>query len=114
MVEAEHQADIELARACASGDPGAIERFDAELASCVDRAVRKIGGDRGAVDEVTQRLRERLLVGTPERAARITEYTGRGPLRAWLRVVATRELLDMRRREKFETPLGERTLDGLP
>ena len=106
--------DLYLACGCVERDPRALAYFEQELASCVERAVRKVGGDRTAVDEVTQRLRERLLVGTAGRPARITEYSGRGPLRGWLRVIATRELLDMRRREKFEAPLGERTLDGLP
>lgn len=106
--------DLYLACACVERIPRALRYFDAELADCVDRGVRKVGGDRSSVDEVTQRLRERLLVSTPERPARILEYTGRGPLRAWLRVIATRELLDLRRREKFETPMGERTLDALP
>jgi RNA polymerase sigma-70 factor (ECF subfamily) len=107
-------ADLYLACACVERDARALAYFEQELTSCVDRAVRKVGGDRSSVDEVTQRLRERLLVGTAERPPRITEYTGRGPLRGWLRVIATRELLDMRRREKFEAPLGERTLDALP
>ena len=110
----DHEADLELARACLQGDSAALARFDGELASCVDRAVRKVGGDRATVDEITQRLRARLLVAEGERPARIAEYTGRGPLRAWLRVVATRELLDLRRRTKHEQPLGDRTLDGLP
>lgn len=110
----DHEADLELARACLRGDAGALAQFDGELASCVDRAVRKVGGDRAMIDEITQRLRTRLLVAEEDRAAKLTEYSGRGPLRAWLRVVATRELLDVRRRTKHEQPLGDRTLDGLP
>ncbi len=106
--------DLYLACACSERDPRALAYLDAEIADCVARAVRKVGGDRTAVDEVTQRLRERVLVGGAVRAAQIAEYSGRGPLRGWLRVIATRELLDMRRREKHEAPLGEHTLDGLP
>jgi RNA polymerase sigma-70 factor (ECF subfamily) len=113
-VAAQHQADLELARACLAGDAAALARLDAELARTVERAVRKVGGDRSAVDEIAQRLRERLIVGTTEQPPRLTEYSGRGPLGAWLRVVATRAMLDLRRREKFEAPLGARTLDGLP
>ncbi len=107
-------ADLYLACGCAHGDAAALAHFERELATCVERAGRKVGGDRTAVDEVKQQLRERLLVGRPDRPSRITEYTGRGPLRGWLRVVATRALLDLRRRDKFEAPLGDRTLDELP
>ena len=106
-----HEADVALAAACLAGDADALVRLDRELVECVDRAVRKLGGDRAIVDEVAQRLRTRLLVGD---GARITEYSGRGPLRAWLRVVATRELLDMKRHDKLETPMGDATLDALP
>jgi RNA polymerase sigma-70 factor (ECF subfamily) len=106
-------SDLYLACACVERDARALSHFDRELASCVDRAVRRLGGDRSVVDEVKQRLRDRVLVGTPERPARITEYSGRGPLRGWLRVIASREVLDMRRREKHEVALGDQTIDGL-
>lgn len=106
-------ADLYLACGCAQRDPRAVAAFDRELASCVDRAARKLGGDRSLVDEITQRLRERILVGGGDRPPRITEYTGRGPLRGWLSVIATRDVLDLRRHERHEVALGEQTLDGL-
>lgn len=110
----EQIVDLYLACACCHGDGTAIALFQRELATAVERAVRKLGGDRAAADELAQELRERLLVATPARPARIAEYTGRGPLGAWLRVIATRALLDRRRRDKHEAPLGERTLEALP
>ena len=79
----------------------------------MERADRKVGGGRIDVDEVMQRLRTRLLVGDG-RAAAITEYSGQGPLLGWLRIIATREILMLRRREKFETPLDDERLFALP
>ena len=107
-------ADLYLACACIARDARALAYFEQELVACVARAVRKLGGDRATADELTQVLRERLLVGTAERPPRLVEYSGRGPLRGWLRVIASRALLDRRRHEKHEAPLGERTLDALP
>ena len=107
-------ADLYLACACVERDARALAYFEQELVACVGRAVRKLGGDRAIADEITQLLRERLLVGTAGRPPRLVEYSGRGPLRGWLRVIATRTLLDLRRRDKHEAPLGERTLDALP
>lgn len=74
-------------------------------------ALRQVGGGRVDADEVAQRLRTRLLVGD---GPGITDYGGRGPLLGWLRIVATREILMMRRREKFEAPLDDEGLAELP
>jgi RNA polymerase sigma-70 factor (ECF subfamily) len=41
----------------------------------------------------------RLLVAQAEHAARIPDYSGRGSLRSWLRVIATRMSVDDARRE---------------
>lgn len=88
-------SDLYLACACAAGDATALARFDAELLTQVPRFVARLGR---AVDvaEVQQQLRERLFCGaTP----RIVEYTGRGPLVAWLRVAAVRTALNEQRRQ---------------
>lgn len=105
--------DLCLACACNDGDTTALAAFDRELRTSVDRAARKVGGGRVDIDEVLQRLRARLLVGDG-RAPAIAEYSGHGPLLGWLRIIATREILMMRRREKFETPLDDDFLFALP
>ena len=106
--------DLCLACACSDGDATALTAFDRELRASVDRAGRKVGGGRVDLDEVLQRLRARLLVGDGRRAPAIAEYSGQGPLLGWLRIIATREILMMRRREKFEAPLEEEFLFALP
>jgi RNA polymerase sigma-70 factor (ECF subfamily) len=56
---------------------------------------------------VAQALRARLLVGDGERAPRISDYSGKSSLRAWLRVVATRDALQILRKHKREVPADE-------
>jgi RNA polymerase sigma-70 factor (ECF subfamily) len=48
-------------------------------------------------DDVRQTLREELLVGSEGRPPKIADYTGRGPLGGWVRVVAVRRALNLRR-----------------
>jgi RNA polymerase sigma-70 factor (ECF subfamily) len=109
-----HLVDLCLACACNDGDTTALAAFDRELRATVDRAARKVGGGRVDIDEVLQRLRARLLVGDGRTGAANADYSGQGPLLGWLRITATREILGMRRREKFEAPLDEDLLFALP
>lgn len=87
-----HTSDLYLACACARGDPGAIAAFDAHCLGQLDRALSRIGIDRDIIAEVKQQIRYRVLVGDgghPE----IVDFSGRGDLRGWVRVMATRQAL---------------------
>ncbi len=83
--------DLYLALACAHGVADAVKHFDAEHLAHVADFVARIDSTPAFADEVRQRLRHRLLVGTPEEPARVLGYSGRGPLGGWLRVCAVRE-----------------------
>jgi RNA polymerase sigma-70 factor (ECF subfamily) len=61
--------------------------------------VARINSSPVFADEVRQALRQRLLIGEG-RAPRIAEYTGRGPLGAWVRVAAVRVALNLRTANK--------------
>lgn len=87
----EHTGDLRLAWAAARGDAAAVREVDA-LIGAAD--VRRIDGAPAFADEVRQALRVRLLVGDPPRLA---SYGGRGPLRAWIAVAATRIAVDRKR-----------------
>jgi RNA polymerase sigma-70 factor (ECF subfamily) len=90
--------DLALAAACAAGSAGAHQAFEVYLVA-VEQA--KVGGvSRDLIDEVKQQLRVQLLVGGPEKAPGITAYRGRGPLKAWLRIIATRELVRLVRGDR--------------
>lgn len=83
--------DVYLALACARGDAAAIRAFETEH---VARIARWLGGherDPAVIDEVRQRVRTRALVARDGAPPRIADYSGRGPLGAWVRVMTLRE-----------------------
>jgi RNA polymerase sigma-70 factor (ECF subfamily) len=49
------------------------------------------------IDEVKQSLREKLFVGRGGGQPKIVEYDGRGALSSWVRVMALRVAIDLRR-----------------
>jgi RNA polymerase sigma-70 factor (ECF subfamily) len=97
-------ADLCLAWSCARGDERALATFDAMHAGDIAIAHARARGDKPPLDELVQILRAKLFVGP---SPRIAAYRGVGPLRAWVRVVATRTLIEMARRTKATTPLDE-------
>lgn len=92
----ENAGDLYLAVACAEDVPGAVEVFRGAVLSRVPAYV----GSRAPGDEVEQLVAIRLLVAEPGSPRRIFEYTGKGPLGAWVRVVATRIGLNLKRRKE--------------
>jgi RNA polymerase sigma-70 factor (ECF subfamily) len=97
--------DLYLACACAGGDPHAVATFDRVFLAPLVGIVARAGFPTHVGAEVTQTLRERLLVGHEGRPPRITEYGGRAPLAAWLRVAAMREAGKVRRHENVHASL---------
>jgi RNA polymerase sigma-70 factor (ECF subfamily) len=83
--------DFYLAAACVEGTAGAAEALErsqfADLRADLGRRHSSLD-----LDDVLQSLREKLLVGP---TAALAAYSGRGRLRSWLRVVATRLLLNL-------------------
>lgn len=96
-------ADLYLACACALGNVRAIETFEQCYLSVLDRALPTIAGVNAAiVDDVKQQVRRKLFVadGGPPR---ICEFSGRGDLRRWVRVMGVHEALTVLRRALRET-----------
>lgn len=94
-------SELYLACACTLGDPTAVLAID-RLLNEIAPAVAAV--DREDARDVIQALRERLLVGTP---AQIADYSGAGELQGWLRVVAVRSALSIRRKRNREVALDE-------
>lgn len=84
-------ADLYLAVACAAGDPAAVAIFEREHLAKVGAWLKLGAGHDEVVAEVRQRVATRVLVGGDGAPPRIAQYAGRGPLWAWVRVVALRE-----------------------
>jgi RNA polymerase sigma-70 factor, ECF subfamily len=104
-----HAGDLWLATACTVGDRAALTHFERQFLAEVPAAVSRHAPTADVVDEVLQALRSKLLVGGDGRP-RIADYSGRGPLGAWLRVAAVREALSLRRAKKA----GHRDLGAVP
>lgn len=104
--------DLALAFAAAHGDPAAIAWFEREVLPAATAALRALGTAVSDVDEATQRVRAKLLVG--DGAPRLLGYRGQGRLRAWTRVVAVREELMAGRARRRETPLSDAVLAAAP
>lgn len=102
-------ADIALAAACAAGEPTAHAAFDAVLGE-VDAAGASTNATKDLVTEVKQLLRMQLLVPKDGKPPGITGYKGKGPLRGWVRITATRELIRHKKKQARNTPI-ERSLE---
>ncbi|HEU0035361.1 MAG TPA: sigma-70 family RNA polymerase sigma factor [Kofleriaceae bacterium] len=103
-------ADHYLAFACAQGDPAALAACDALL---VREAGFAADGARIAPalrDEAIQILREQLLARRADRPPAIGGYTGRGALRAWLRVSVSRELVRLAKAQQRVVALEDHLL----
>lgn len=96
--------DLFLARACAAGDSAALREFNATFMSKLPAYLHSIRASSELVEETRQRLLEKLFVGDEHRPPKITQYTGRGALDAWVRVAAIRTALNI-----LESEAGKRS-----
>jgi RNA polymerase sigma-70 factor, ECF subfamily len=87
-----HTSDLYLACACARGDAHAIAAFDDRCLGQLDRLLSRMGIDADVRAEVKQDIRRRVLVGDGRRPE-IIDFSGRGDLRSWVRVMAVRQAL---------------------
>ncbi|MBJ6762979.1 RNA polymerase subunit sigma-70 [Myxococcaceae bacterium JPH2] len=101
-----HVADLYLACACATGERRALAAFEQHV---LEKVPPRLGAlPPATVDEVLQVMRQRLLLGRPDAPAKIADYSGRGPLLAWVRIIATRIVGELAsqdgRQELFDEP----------
>jgi len=100
-----HGEDLFLACACANGNGRAIRIFEDEILPQVNGALRRLDPSPAFADEVRQLVRQKLFVD-PNKAAKIADYAGRGPLATWVRVSAVRTALNLRNQDARETPMA--------
>jgi RNA polymerase sigma-70 factor, ECF subfamily len=109
--------ELYLTCACGRGDVRAVAALERLCAAAVDRAAARAGpAATQKKDELRQQVCERLLVpratdGAPQ-PPRIADFSGRGPLDAWLRVVASRAVVDLQRAPDRERPAESDLLEG--
>jgi RNA polymerase sigma-70 factor (ECF subfamily) len=94
--------DAYLACSCVLDAPGAVVAFDRAFAPMMDSALSRVDRSPAFAEDAAQAVREKLFVAPPGVPPKIAEYACRAPLRAWLRVVAVRAALNLRRRRASE------------
>jgi RNA polymerase sigma-70 factor, ECF subfamily len=100
--------ELFLACACVRRDPIAIAHFEKMFFGEVADLYRRFDYLPLSVDDVRQRLRERLyLCETPS----LRGYQGRGGLRAWFRAAALHLLVNIASRETRERPSDREFFD---
>lgn len=101
-----HGADLYLACACAVGERQALLAFEQHVLQKVPARLGQIA--ESTVDEVLQVMRQRLLLGRGDTPPRIADYSGRGPLLAWVRIIGVRIVGELAsqdgRQELFDEP----------
>lgn len=99
-----HVDDLYLACACLHGDDAAIAELERQFVSQIPLYLASLRQSDSFVAEVSQRVREKLLVGR-----KLADYRGTGPLGGWLRVVAVRTAKDLLRAAESAPPGSDRS-----
>jgi RNA polymerase sigma-70 factor, ECF subfamily len=110
-LQALHIEDLYLAWALSRGDKAAFARFERDFVALLATQIKGVAAEAG---ELEQQVRTRLFVPATGEAARITQYSGKGPLGGWLRMIATRCLLDLRRARHGEQTARELDSPSVP
>lgn len=95
-VQLDTACTVALALACARGDRWALRTFEDLYFGPARRAVYEVVGERD-LDEVLQRLRERMFMSVDGGPARVVQAAGRGDMSTFVRVAALRLALNTRR-----------------
>lgn len=104
--------DLAIAAMCEAQEPTAHAAFD-EILTEVDAAGAATRAPPDLVQDVKQILRVQLLIKKPDKPPGISGYKGKGPLRGWVRITATRELIRHLKKKKRETPMEPSLEDAL-
>lgn len=105
-------ADLWLACGCLDGSDAAVAALERWGFPAVDGALAKLRLPDHDRHEIKQQLRTRLLVAEGDRRPRLADYSGRGDLRGYLRIAATRLALNvLRDASRREIPNSDRLPD---
>jgi RNA polymerase sigma-70 factor (ECF subfamily) len=102
--------ELFLACACAQKDPAAIAHFERAYFAEVDAAVRRFDSLPMTLEDVRQRVREKLYLHDPPALA---GYAGQGDLGGWLRALVLHMLINVATRETRERPHGVPFFDAI-
>jgi RNA polymerase sigma-70 factor (ECF subfamily) len=98
------RAEVLLAWACLLGDEDALRRAEVRYVADVVPNLAALGLSGAELDEVLQNLRVALFVGSPGGDPRLARYAGRGELGGFIRTVAVRLAIDLKRGHRAVAP----------
>jgi RNA polymerase sigma-70 factor (ECF subfamily) len=105
-----HIEDLYLACGCTLGIKEAVRALDERFLSQVGTFLSRIDRSSTFIDDVRQKLREKLLLAhESDGKPRIASYSGRGALSSWMQVAAIRAALNLRRDQR--APKGTTTFE---
>jgi len=108
-----HLSDLYLACACAGGEPGAISILERDYLAKVPGVLRPWRMVPEMVEDVCQKLREKLLIrGAHDR--HIATYTGDGKLGSWIEIIAKRMATKETRSKGARSTDVSKIIDNLP
>lgn len=108
--EALRAGDLLWTLSALAGDGPALQALERKVAALLG-AMALPASDRA---ELARQAMAQLVVGSPERAAKLTQYRPQAPLGAWLHVLLTRLVSDARRGVKQEVELDDAAMLGEP
>ncbi|HEY6034821.1 MAG TPA: sigma factor-like helix-turn-helix DNA-binding protein [Kofleriaceae bacterium] len=91
--------DVYLAIACLDGNERAAVHLETEILGEADRAGAKLRATADQIAELRGHLRRLLF------SSALADFTGRGDLRGYVKVIATRELIRVINRARKEQPI---------
>lgn len=109
-----HTDDLLLVAAVRTGAAAALAQLETDVIEPLSRVLGPMQLPAAVVDDVQQLVRTKLLVADGERGPRLFDYSGRGELRSWVGVIATREALSLLRRDGRENTPADDVLMAAP
>jgi RNA polymerase sigma-70 factor (ECF subfamily) len=100
-------SDVYLAIACSDGDATAIGRLEDLVARELRGVAQKLRASPDQTTELAAELRRLLLVDDGDRRAALRDYAGRGDLRSYVRVMATRAMIRAINRGRREVAIDD-------
>jgi RNA polymerase sigma-70 factor (ECF subfamily) len=89
--------ELAFAQRLAAQEPDAVAQFEARYLDELRRSLSAMRLDDATLDEVRQRVRERLLLPGADGQPRVLAYAGRGRLEGLVHVTASRIAVDLLR-----------------
>jgi RNA polymerase sigma-70 factor (ECF subfamily) len=106
--------DLYLAHCCVRGEREALAILEERYLSEIEDTLTRTRFSPTLAQEVKSIVRDQLLVPGEGKQPLLVKYSGRGPLRSWLRVIAVRTAWRVLQQENRESPFEERTLLDSP